>query len=69
MNPTVLRIEAGLARAHRQLYTAHELAESMRDQGFADDLWALMLEIERLQTSLLTARKRAPSHPAARVRS
>lgn len=57
-NPTVLIIEKHVGVAHQALWSAAQRAELLRDQGLSDDLRALCIELERLQTALL---KRGPA--------
>lgn len=48
----VLDIERKLAAAHRALWTAAQLAETMVDQGLTDDLYQIFTEIGRINISL-----------------
>lgn len=54
-----LHVESLLAQAHRRLWMAQQEAESMSQLGLSEDLWSLMLEVERLQVALLRGRPRA----------
>lgn len=56
--PAQLRCEQSLANAHRALWYAHKWAESMSDQGLADDIYQITLEVFRVQESLLKSARR-----------
>lgn len=63
-----LQIEKQLAYAHKALWTAASLSESMKDQGLADDLYALTGEVGRINVDLLTsARPRAHRLTSVRI--
>lgn len=47
------QVESKLATAHRALWTAAQFAETMSDQGLADDLFALTAEIGKINTALI----------------
>jgi hypothetical protein len=47
------RLEAALARAHRQLWNAAQVAQGSRDHGLVEDLEQLTSEVERIQMCLL----------------
>ena len=47
------KVEQALARAHHALYMAYVEASEMRTDDLADDLWAQLREVERLQIALL----------------
>lgn len=51
--PPYLAMESCIASAHRALARAQALAEQQGLQGLSDDLFAYLLELERLQVSLL----------------
>lgn len=53
-----LKIEQALALAHRALWRAGHEAESLTDQGLADDLYSLAMEVGRVNQSLLSQRGR-----------
>lgn len=57
--PVHLTMEANLASAHRRIWYAADVAESLRDQGLADDLHSIRLELERIQRDLLRGRGRS----------
>lgn len=46
-------IESAIARAHRALNFARDEASTWRDLGVHDDLQLILIELERLQMSLL----------------
>lgn len=62
---STLAIETNLAAAHRRLWNAQQFAEARRDQGLAEDLYNLKLEVERIQVALLRGdgAKRRPVAP------
>ena len=47
------KIEASIARAHRNLTVARDEASTLADLGLHDDLCLHLLELERLQRLLL----------------
>jgi hypothetical protein len=49
----VRQIESKLAVAHRALWTAAQFAETMKDQGLADDLFQLTAEVGKLNTAMI----------------
>lgn len=49
-------IEAEIARAHRSLSRARDHASTYADLGLHDDLQLMLLELERMQHSLLRPR-------------
>lgn len=58
-----LRVESLVAQAHRRVWLAARAAESLVDQGLAEDLYALAVELERLNLSLVRESKRAARKP------
>lgn len=52
-NWKVLRIEAAIARAHRQLTIARDEASLLNELGLHDDLQLYLLGLENLQEDLL----------------
>lgn len=52
------RFESALATAHRSIWRCATYAESQRDQGLADDLYALAGEIGRIHLSQFGSRAR-----------
>jgi hypothetical protein len=53
VQPLHLQIEKRLAVVHRNLWAAALAAESMRDQGLADDLHLLAESVRNLSEDLL----------------
>ncbi len=66
-NTHSLQVEKHLAVAHRALWLAASEAELMRDQGVADDLYQIAMEVGRLNLDLLLDRKPRPKLPARRT--
>ena len=58
MQRQVLQVEKFLAIAAQALSRSAVVAESMRDQGLADDLHQLHVEVLRIIEALLTSRRR-----------
>lgn len=59
MPPTsLLKLEGAIARAHRQVWGAHNAAEEAGQEGMAHDLWQILKELERCQHDLVQGRKR-----------
>lgn len=56
-----LIIERNLAVCHRSLWIAASHAETLKDQGLADDLYALAAEVGRVNISLLEGKRPKPS--------
>lgn len=55
-SPQILKMEKYVAVAHQALWRAAVEAECLRDPGWADDLYQLCNEINRLQEDLLKGR-------------
>lgn len=67
MAQSVLRIEKLLAVAHQAVYASMREASTFHDLGLHDDLQLYLIELERLQETLLRGRHRPPvsfSRPA-----
>jgi hypothetical protein len=56
-NTVITEVERRLARAHYQLFMAHQAASTLRTDSLSDDLWAHLREIEKLQAGLAGDRK------------
>lgn len=52
-----LQIEAAIAAAHRRTLQAAHMAETRSDQGLADDLHQISVELQRIQEDLLKSRR------------
>lgn len=53
-----LVVERNLAVAHKSLWVAASHAETLQDQGLADDLYTLALEVGRINLDMLTGKRR-----------
>lgn len=60
--PLFLQLESEVARAHRSVVRAENLARDMSLEGAADDLLSIYVELGRLQEDLL----RNPSYKVQR---
>ena len=56
--PQILAIEKFIARAHRLLWWAYQDSWDAGQEGVADDLFQILLELERIQEDLLKGRNR-----------
>ena len=61
------RIEGCVANAHRAVSSARDEASTLADLGLHDDLQLILVELERIQLSLLSSKpyRSAPTSPRA----
>lgn len=57
-HPHLLSCEKYLAASHKMLHHAHAAACQIDLEGTAEDIWQLLLEVERVQSALLRGNRR-----------
>lgn len=57
-NTQILQIEQAIASAHRSIWYAREVADRMTNDTIGNDLNQILIELERMQISLLGNRSR-----------
>jgi len=63
----IAALESKLAAAHRCVWSAANQAEALADQGLADDLHAIAMEIRRCTEALLKSNARLRTRPHVRA--
>lgn len=54
----ILQVEQAIASAHRSIWYAREVADNMTNDTIGNDLNQILVELERMQISLLGNRSR-----------